>query len=129
MHTTTLNFQNTPPPPGGYFCYMILTGNANIFFYCVTQLVVYFNKVLNKTIYNYLKCVYNKSWQHVSVVHSTIIRPERHQSRYQKCVLYGIPYSLLNFVNSKIYTFYTIQLMHYSHFKTQSLQHLKPIKC
>jgi len=24
---------------------------------------------------------------------------------------------------------YTIQLMHYSHFKTQSLQHLKPIKC
>ena len=24
---------------------------------------------------------------------------------------------------------YTIQLMHYSHFKTQSRQHLKPIKC
>jgi len=24
---------------------------------------------------------------------------------------------------------YTIQLMHYSHFKTHSLQHLKPIKC
>jgi len=24
---------------------------------------------------------------------------------------------------------YTIQLMHYSHFKTQSLQHLKSIKC
>jgi len=27
------------------------------------------------------------------------------------------------------HTCYTIQLMHYSHFKTQSLQHLKPIKC
>jgi hypothetical protein len=27
------------------------------------------------------------------------------------------------------HTFYTVQLMHYSHFKTQSLQHLKPIKC
>jgi hypothetical protein len=26
-------------------------------------------------------------------------------------------------------TCYTIQLMHYSHFKTQSLQHLKLIKC
>jgi hypothetical protein len=26
-------------------------------------------------------------------------------------------------------TCYTIQLMHYSHFKTHSLQHLKPIKC
>jgi len=25
-------------------------------------------------------------------------------------------------------TCYTIQLMHYSHFKTHSLQHLKPIK-
>ena len=24
---------------------------------------------------------------------------------------------------------YTIQLIHYSHFKTHSLQHLKPIKC
>jgi len=24
---------------------------------------------------------------------------------------------------------YAIQLMHYSHFKTQSLRHLKPIKC
>ena len=24
---------------------------------------------------------------------------------------------------------YTIQFMHYSHFKTHSLQHLKPIKC
>jgi len=24
---------------------------------------------------------------------------------------------------------YTVQLMHYSHFKTQSLQHLNPIKC
>ena len=27
------------------------------------------------------------------------------------------------------HTCYTIQLMHYSHFNTQSLQHLKPIKC
>jgi hypothetical protein len=27
------------------------------------------------------------------------------------------------------HTCYTTQLMHYSHFKTQSLQHLKPIKC
>ena len=27
------------------------------------------------------------------------------------------------------HTCYTIQLMHYSHFKTQSLQNLKPIKC
>jgi hypothetical protein len=27
------------------------------------------------------------------------------------------------------HTCYTIQLMHYSHFKTHSLQHLKPIKC
>jgi hypothetical protein len=27
------------------------------------------------------------------------------------------------------HTCYTIQLMHYSRFKTQSLQHLKPIKC
>ena len=27
------------------------------------------------------------------------------------------------------HTCYTIQLMHYSQFKTQSLQHLKPIKC
>ena len=24
---------------------------------------------------------------------------------------------------------YTVQIMHYSHFKTHSLQHLKPIKC
>jgi len=27
------------------------------------------------------------------------------------------------------HTCYTIQLVHYSHLKTQSLQHLKPIKC
>jgi hypothetical protein len=27
------------------------------------------------------------------------------------------------------HTCYTIQLMHYSHFKTQSLQYLKPIQC
>jgi hypothetical protein len=27
------------------------------------------------------------------------------------------------------HTCYSIQLMHYSHFKTHSLQHLKPIKC
>jgi hypothetical protein len=27
------------------------------------------------------------------------------------------------------HTCYTIQLMHYSHFKTHSLQHFKPIKC
>jgi len=27
------------------------------------------------------------------------------------------------------HTCYTIQLMHYSHCKTHSLQHLKPIKC
>jgi len=27
------------------------------------------------------------------------------------------------------HTCYTVQLMHYSHIKTQSLQHLKPIKC
>ena len=27
------------------------------------------------------------------------------------------------------HTCYTVQLMHYSHFRTQSLQHLKPIKC
>jgi len=37
--------------------------------------MVYFNTVLNTTIYNYLKCVYIKSLQHVSVVHSTIVRP------------------------------------------------------
>jgi hypothetical protein len=39
-----------------------------------------------------------------------------------------------NFLKIKINTFcsffcYTIQLMHYLHFKTHSLQHLKPIKC
>jgi len=36
------------------------------------------------------------------------------------------------YVGNKKYTTeicYTIQLMHYSHFKTQSIQHLKPIKC
>jgi len=32
-------------------------------------------KGLNTTINNYLKVVYIKSWQHVSAVHSTIIRP------------------------------------------------------
>jgi len=36
---------------------------------------VYFNTVLNTTIYNHLTCVYSESWQHVSVVHSTMIRP------------------------------------------------------
>jgi len=44
------------------------------------RLMLYFNTVLNTTIYNYLKGVYItlhyiKSYQHVSVVHSTIIRP------------------------------------------------------
>jgi hypothetical protein len=29
----------------------------------------------------------------------------------------------------KVFSVNTIQLMHYSHFKTHSLQHLKPIKC
>ena len=38
-------------------------------------LMLYFNTVLNTTIYNHLTGVYIKSWQHVSVVHSTIIRP------------------------------------------------------
>jgi hypothetical protein len=37
--------------------------------------MVYFNTILNTTICNYLKDVYTKSWQHVSVVHSTMIRP------------------------------------------------------
>jgi len=37
--------------------------------------MIYFNTVLNTAIYNYLKDIYIKSWQHVSVVHSTIIRP------------------------------------------------------
>ena len=41
----------------------------------IKKCVVYFNTVLNTTIYNYLQGVYIKSWQHVSVVHSTIIRP------------------------------------------------------
>jgi len=36
---------------------------------------VYFNTVLNKTIYNYLKGVHINSWQCVLVVHSTITRP------------------------------------------------------
>ena len=58
--------------------------------------ILYFNTVLNTTIYNYLKGVYIKSWQHVSVVHSTIIRPYGNQSRYQNCVLYGIQYSVQN---------------------------------
>ena len=31
--------------------------------------------------------------------------------------------------NLVLFFFFSIQLMHYSHFKTQSLQHLKPIKC
>jgi len=30
---------------------------------------------------------------------------------------------------NKFIACYTIQLMHYSYFKTHSLQHLKPIKC
>jgi len=30
---------------------------------------------------------------------------------------------------NKTHICYTIQLMHYSHFKTHSLQNLKPIKC
>jgi len=37
--------------------------------------MVYFNTVLNTTIYNHFTGVCIKSWQHVSVVHSTIIRP------------------------------------------------------
>jgi len=37
--------------------------------------MVYFNTVSTTTIYNYSKGAYIKSWQHVSVVHSTIIRP------------------------------------------------------
>ena len=41
------------------------------------KLMVYFNIVLNITIYNYLKGVYIKSWQHVSVIHSTINRPKK----------------------------------------------------
>jgi len=32
-------------------------------------------------------------------------------------------------LKSYCHSCYAIQLMHYSHFKTQSLQHLKPIKC
>jgi len=32
-------------------------------------------------------------------------------------------------VGACCHTCYTTQLMHYSHFKAQSLQHLKPIKC
>ena len=37
--------------------------------------------------------------------------------------------SNLFYFGTTLNTCYTIQLMHYSHFKTQSLQHLKPIKC
>jgi len=51
---------------------------GDLYLYCLlTQFfsVVYFNTVLNTTIYNYLEGIYIKSWQHVSVVHSTIIRP------------------------------------------------------
>jgi len=33
------------------------------------------NTVLNATTYTYLKGVYVESWQHISVVYSTIIRP------------------------------------------------------
>ena len=37
---------------------------------------------------------------------------------------------ICNNICANVYkTCYTIQLMHCSHFKTQSLQHLKPIKC
>jgi hypothetical protein len=38
-------------------------------------------------------------------------------------------FSSLLGVKPFIHTCYTIQLIHYSHFKTYSLQHLKPIKC
>jgi len=37
--------------------------------------VLYFNTVLNISVYNYLKGIYIKSWQHVLLVHSAIIRP------------------------------------------------------
>jgi len=36
-------------------------------------------------------------------------------------------FKLINYLY--IHICYKIQLMHYSHFKTQSLQHLKQIKC
>jgi hypothetical protein len=51
--------------------------------------MVYFNIILNTTVFNYLK---------------------------------GVTLSHGN-------TCYTVQLTHYSHFKTHSLQHSKPIKC
>jgi len=51
-------------------CVIILS-----FVLCWWIWMVYFNTILNTTIYNYLTGVYSKSWQHVSVVHSTIIRP------------------------------------------------------
>jgi len=38
--------------------------------------------------------------------------------------LYIIYWHIYNFLVTR----YTIELMHYSHFKTQSLQHLKPNK-
>jgi hypothetical protein len=37
--------------------------------------MAYFNTVLNTTICNHLTGVYVKSWQHISVVHLTIISP------------------------------------------------------
>jgi len=37
--------------------------------------MVYFTTVLNTTIYNHLTGVYIRSRQHVSVAHSTTIRP------------------------------------------------------
>ena len=45
------------------------------------------------------------------------------------CNVTWISLSLLSHRAACCHTCYTIQLMHYSHFKTQSLQHLKPIKC
>jgi hypothetical protein len=47
------------------------------------------------------------------------------------CLIFGMPIMPCDDQNiiHLVFACYTIQLMHYSHFKTQSLQHLKPIKC
>jgi hypothetical protein len=71
-----------------------------------------FYAVLNTTIYTYLKGVYIKSWQHVSVVYSTIIRPLKKSVQAPKCVLHGIPYSLQ--ITLKQYINYGLMMVEYT---------------
>jgi len=85
----------------------------------IKQLII----MANKTSYGLKKKLNSPNLKHQTkcTLYKNLIRPILTYGSKCRPLLKKLTYAL-NFC-------YTIQLMHYSHFKTQSLQHLKPIKC